>query len=183
MGHGPEIRTTRSRRVLGIQSRLGVLLPLLALQVLPHNDSYAKLFALWTLTEFTTGWLLAFMFQVAHVTPDVEFFKVDEKTGVISSNKSWAEAQLASSADFAHGSKFWTHFSGGLNYQVIHHLFPGVCHVHYPQLAPLVMDVCKKRGLEYVVYPTFWAALRAHFRHLKNVGGGAFKVPSLHTVG
>ena len=45
----------------------------------PHNDSYAKLFALWTLTEFTTGWLLAFMFQVAHVTPDVEFFKVDEK--------------------------------------------------------------------------------------------------------
>ena len=149
----------------------------------PHNDSYAKLFALWTLTEFTTGWLLAFMFQVAHVTPDVEFFKVDEKTGVISSNKSWAEAQLASSADFAHGSKFWTHFSGGLNYQVIHHLFPGVCHVHYPQLAPLVMDVCKKRGLEYVVYPTFWAALRAHFRHLKNVGGGAFKVPSLHTVG
>jgi fatty acid desaturase len=138
---------------------------------------------LWTLTEFTTGWLLAFMFQVAHVTPDVEFFKVDEKTGVISSNKSWAEAQLASSADFAHGSKFWTHFSGGLNYQVIHHLFPGVCHVHYPQLAPLVMDVCKKRGLEYVVYPTFWAALRAHFRHLKNVGGGAFKVPSLHTVG
>ena len=149
----------------------------------PHNDSYAKLFALWTLTEFTTGWLLAFMFQVAHVTPDVEFFKVDEKTGVISSNKSWAEAQLASSADFAHGSKFWTHFSGGLNYQVIHHLFPGVCHVHYPQLAPLVMDVCKKRGLEYIVYPTFWAALRAHFRHLKMVGRGAFKVPSLHTVG
>ena len=149
----------------------------------PHNDSYAKLFALWTLTEFTTGWLLAFMFQVAHVTPDVEFFKVDEKTGVISSNKSWAEAQLSSSADFAHGSKFWTHFSGGLNYQVIHHLFPGVCHVHYPQLAPLVMDVCKKRGLEYIVYPTFWAALRAHFRHLKMVGRGAFKVPSLHTVG
>ena len=148
-----------------------------------HNDSYAKLFALWTLTEFTTGWLLAFMFQVAHVTPDVEFFKVDEKTGVITSNKSWAEAQLASSADFAHGSKFWTHFSGGLNYQVIHHLFPGVCHVHYPQLAPLVMDVCKKRGLEYVVYPTFSAALRAHFRHLKMVGKGAFKVPSLATVG
>jgi len=148
-----------------------------------HNDSYAKLFALWTLTEFTTGWLLAFMFQVAHVTPDVEFFKVDEKTGVITSNKSWAEAQLASSADFAHGSKFWTHFSGGLNYQVIHHLFPGVCHVHYPQLAPLVMDVCRKRGLEYVVYPTFSAALRAHFRHLKMVGKGAFKVPSLATVG
>ena len=71
----------------------------------PRNDSYAKLFALWTLTEFTTGWLLAFMFQVAHVTPDVEFFKVDEKTGVISSNKSWAEAQLSSSADFAHAGQ------------------------------------------------------------------------------
>ena len=147
------------------------------------KDSSLKLALLWTLTEFTTGWLLAFMFQVAHVTPDVEFFKVDEKTGIITSNKTWAEAQLASSADFAHGSTFWTHFSGGLNYQVIHHLFPGVCHVHYPQLAPLVMDIAKKRNLKYVVYPTFSDALFAHFRHLKQVGAGAFKIPSLATVG
>ena len=176
-GSRSQIRTTRSRRVLGFKAIWAFYYLYLPFKYSPHNDSYAKLFALWTLTEFTTGWLLAFMFQVAHVTPDVEFFKVDEKTGVISSNKSWAEAQLASSADFAHGSKFWTHFSGGLNYQVIHHLFPGVCHVHYPQLAPLVMDVCKKRGLEYIVYPTFWALCGA-FR--RNVGGGAFKVPFAH---
>ena len=86
------------------------------------------------------------------------------------------------SADFAHGSKFWTHFSGGLNYQVVHHLFPGVCHVHYPALAPIIKEAAAKHGLHYQIYPTFWSALRAHFRHLANVGNPTY-VPSLQTVG
>merc|ERR1712216_361415 len=79
-------------------------------------------------------------------------------------------------------SRFWTHFSGGLNYQVAHHLFPGVCHCYYPDITPVIMKVAKEHGLEYCVYPTFWSALSAHFRHLKNVGQKAY-VPSLQTVG
>ena len=135
--------------------------------------------ALVTITEFITGWLLAFMFQVAHVVGEVRFFKLSPEGRM---NLGWGESQLYSSADFAHGSRFWTHFSGGLNYQVAHHLFPGVCHCHYPDIAPLIMRVAKEHGLEYCVYPTFWAALRAHFSHLKNVGQKTY-VPSLQTVG
>jgi len=65
---------------------------------------------------------------------------------------------------------------------VAHHLFPGVCHCYYPDIAPVIMKVAKEHGLEYCVYPTFWSALSAHFRHLKNVGQKAY-VPSLQTVG
>jgi len=54
--------------------------------------------------------------QVAHVVGDVEFLQADQKTGKVP--RGWAAAQVATSADFAHGSWFWTHFSGGLNYQV-----------------------------------------------------------------
>mmetsp|Transcript_25741 Transcript_25741/g.64380 ORF Transcript_25741/g.64380 Transcript_25741/m.64380 type:complete len:485 (-) Transcript_25741:192-1646(-) len=151
----------------------------LALPAMYSPHSFLRLAALITITEVVTGWLLAFMFQVAHVVGDVRFFQLSEEGKV---NLGWGESQLYSSADFAHGSKFWMHFSGGLNYQVAHHLFPGVCHCHYPALAPIIMKVAKEYGLEYAIYPTFWAALTAHFTHLKNVGQKTY-VPSLQTVG
>ena len=91
-------------------------------------------------------------------------------------------SQVESTADFCHGSSFWTHFSGGLNYQVVHHLFPGVCHCHYPQLAPIVMKTCKEFGVRYQVYETFWAALSGHIEHLRKVGAEV-AIPSLANVG
>ena len=38
--------------------------------------------------------------------------------------------------------------------QVVHHLFPGICHTHYPAIAPIVMDTCKEFNVPYKVYPT-----------------------------
>lgn len=95
---------------------------------------------------------------------------------------SWAEQQIKTSADFCHGSFFWTHFSGGLNYQIEHHLFPGVMHTHYPAIAPIVQKIAHKHGLRYTVFPTVFSALASHFKHLKNVGAEAV-VPSMHTIG
>jgi hypothetical protein len=69
--------------------------------------------------------------------------------------------------------------------QVVHHLFPGINHVHYPALAPIVLKTCAEFGVPYKVYPTFWAALGAHFKHLRDMGAGSVlaKLPSLATVG
>lgn len=146
-----------------------------------HSNWYTVA-ALITVTEFITGWLLAFMFQVAHVVGDVHFFKLDAAGKI---PKGWGAAQVATSADFAPDSWFWMHFSGGLNMQTVHHLFPGVCHVHYKALGPIIMKVAKEHGLHYQAYPTFWKALSAHFGHLKNVGQKNYlpSIPSLQTVG
>ena len=54
--------------------------------------------------------------------------------------------------------------------KVVHHLFPWVCHTHYPKIAPIVIDTCKEYGLKYMVYPSFWKAVEAHFRHMAAVG-------------
>ncbi|KAL3153887.1 hypothetical protein ABBQ32_013456 [Trebouxia sp. C0010 RCD-2024] len=162
----------------------GKLLWLAYFIILPavkSHHSWAALAALWLVSEAVTGWILALMFQVAHVTPDVAFLQ--QKNGTLAHD--WAAAQVATTADFAHGSFFWTHFSGGLNYQVVHHLFPGICHTHYPAIAPIVMDTCKEFNVPYKVYPTFWSALYAHFSHLQQMGrhGVAVSLPSLATVG
>eukprot|EP01024_Parvocaulis_polyphysoides_P014199 TRINITY_DN1572_c0_g3_i1.p4 TRINITY_DN1572_c0_g3~~TRINITY_DN1572_c0_g3_i1.p4 ORF type:complete len:112 (-),score=2.06 TRINITY_DN1572_c0_g3_i1:176-490(-) len=94
----------------------------------------------------------------------------------------WAERQLLSTADFAPRSWFWTHVSGGLNHQVVHHLFPGVIHPHYPALSKIVAETATEFGLNYIAYPTFWSALVAHFRHLQKMGQ-PFRFPSMHTIG
>ena len=110
---------------------------------------------------------------------EVEFLEKD-KSGKVAG--SWAAAQLATTADFSHNSLFWTHVSGGLNYQAVHHLFPGINHTHYPALAPIIKRIADKYGVKYCVYPTFWAALMDHFKHLHRMGSLTI-TPSLHTIG
>lgn len=114
------------------------------------------------ISELTTGCILSNLFQVAHVSPLAEEHPRDE-----SKVDDWAKRQVESSVDFAPGSFFWTHLTGGLNHQVIHHLFPGVNHCHYPDLWQIVQKVCKKHDITYRYYDTFWEALRAHYARLK----------------
>jgi hypothetical protein len=59
---------------------------------------------------------------------------------------------------------------GGLNFQIEHHLFPGVSHVHYQKLAPLVASVCAKYGVRYTSRATVWQAIQAHHRWLRHLG-------------
>lgn len=114
------------------------------------------------ISELTTGCVLSNLFQVAHVSPLAEEHPRDESTV-----DDWARRQVESSVDFAPGDFFWTHVSGGLNHQVIHHLFPGVNHCYYPFMWKTVKKVCKKHGIKYTHYPTFWEALKAHYTRLK----------------
>ena len=46
----------------------------------------------------------------------------------------WAIHQLKTTANFATKSRIATWFMGGLNYQVEHHLFPKISHIHYPKI-------------------------------------------------
>lgn len=148
----------------GVWTAYFVVLPLLYGQ---HD--LPRLFFLWAVSQAVTGWLLAFMFQVAHVTSEVEFYS-KPTTSPSTVPQGWAATQVQTTADFAHNSWFWTHVSGGLNYQVVHHLFPWVCHMHYPKIAPLVMQTCSEYGLPYVVFPTFQSAVNAHLQHMEVMG-------------
>ena len=38
--------------------------------------------------------------------------------------------------------------------QVVHHLFPGICHTYYPAIAPIVLATCQEFNIPYKVYPT-----------------------------
>ncbi|CAK9190309.1 unnamed protein product [Sphagnum jensenii] len=125
---------------------------------------------LYMVSQFVTGWMLALVFQVAHVVGEAEFPELDPSSDTPKVAAGWAALQVATTTNFCPKSLFWTHLTGGLNNQIEHHLFPSVCHLYYPRIQPIVKATCDEFNVPYTWFPTFWAALKAHFAHLKKVG-------------
>ncbi len=113
------------------------------------------------------GIVLTTVFQLAHIVEDTHFPELDEAGNI---NEEWAIHQLRTTADFAPDNKLLTFYVGGLNYQVEHHLFQRICHVHYPQIAPIVKQTCAEYGIPYLVNDSFTDALASHIRLLKQLG-------------
>ena len=120
------------------------------------------------LAHFLAGFVLSIIFQLAHIMPDVSHpVEEDKKT-----EHSWAVLQLLTTANFSTRSRFVTWFSGGLNFQIEHHLFPNISHIHYPKIAEIVRKTAEEMKLPYYEYKTFWQATAAHFKYLKALAKG-----------
>ena len=115
------------------------------------------------------GLTLSLVFQLAHVVENTEFENValDETKHI---ETAWAEHELKTTANFAMRNKFVSWFVGGLNFQIEHHLFPRVSHVHYPAISKIVMEKCREYNLPYNKYDTMTAALISHFKVMKMLG-------------
>lgn len=117
--------------------------------------------------HFVGGVILSVVFQLAHTIEETEFPMPNEHGSL---ENSWAVHQLKTTANFSPNNKWLSWYVGGLNYQVEHHLFPGICHVHYPALAPIVRATAQEFGVPYHVNPSFMIALRSHVRMLYKLG-------------
>jgi linoleoyl-CoA desaturase len=117
--------------------------------------------------SFVVAVMLATVFQMAHCSARASFPTLTEAGDV---PRSWAVHEVESTVDFARGSRILTWYLGGLNYQIEHHLFPRISHVHYPRLAPLVAAVCADFGVSYTVYDRFLPAVSSHWRWLQQMG-------------
>ena len=116
----------------------------------------------------TMGLTLSFVFQMAHCVEDTRFPVPDPKSNKIENE--WALHQVATTANFAMKSRVACWLLGGLNFQIEHHLYPRISHVHYPALSPLVQQTCEEFNVPYIAYPTFSRAVVSHMRHLRNMG-------------
>jgi linoleoyl-CoA desaturase len=128
---------------------------------LVHGIAFALTF--YFITSLVLGVTLSVIFQLAHCVEETAFYPgaaVDE----------WALHQIATTMNFAPRSQLLGLYIGGLNFQIEHHLFPRLSHVHYPRIAPIVQRMCAERGVDYRVHETFGAALRSHYRLLRAQG-------------
>ncbi len=117
--------------------------------------------------HYITGFLLAIIFQPAHVIEGTDFPEPD-KNNTLKDN--WAIHQLHTTTNFANGSGWFTWLVGGLNFQIEHHLFPGICHVHYRKIAGIVKSSARDVGLPYKSVRTFKEALHSHSKLLRRLG-------------
>lgn len=139
-----------------------LLVPLLVLD-LPWYKIVAGFIAL----HMIEGLTLAVVFQLAHVVEDAEF-PIPSENGEL--ENSWAVHQMYTTANFARSSSLANFLFGGLNFQIEHHLFPKICHIHYKNISPIVQQTAKEFGLPYIENKTFAGAILSHVRTMKVLG-------------
>jgi linoleoyl-CoA desaturase len=138
-----------------------VVLPLLILNI----NLWQLIIGLF-IFNLVSGNITYTIFQLAHVVEKATFPLPEN--GIIKND--WAAHQLATTVNFARNNKILSWYIGGLNFQTEHHLFPQICHVHYPAISEIVKQTASEYNLPYNDYPTFFSAVRSHYRLLKKFG-------------
>lgn len=114
------------------------------------------------------GFVLSIVFQLAHTVEHTHFPVPHEETGKL--DDEWAIHQLKTTANFAPRNKFISWLVGGLNFQIEHHLFPKVSHIHYANLRRIIKQACQEYNVPYIEYPKMRHALLSHVSFLKQMG-------------
>ena len=117
--------------------------------------------------HYTAGMILSVVFQLAHITEDTINPHPNDENEI---ENTWAIHQLLTTVNFAPKNWIVNWYTGGLNHQVEHHLFPNISHIHYGKIAEFVKQTAAECDLPYFEYQTMRSAVAAHFKHLKELG-------------
>jgi linoleoyl-CoA desaturase len=119
------------------------------------------------LMHYIAGFIMAVVFQPAHVIEGTAYPLPDDNRAM---PNNWAIHQLLTTTNYSNASRWFSWYVGGLNFQIEHHLFPSVCHVHYRKISGIVSQTANEFGLPYKSVKTFLGALVMHARLLKQLG-------------
>jgi linoleoyl-CoA desaturase len=136
---------------------------------MPAGEIVAGFFVM----HFIAGVVLTVIFQLAH-TVEGTTHPLPDDSGTI--ENSWAIHQMNTTVNFSRHDKFISWYVGGLNFQVEHHLFPTICHVHYPQISHIVKATAEEFGIPYMENLTFRDAINSHVNTLRRFG----KLPDIN---
>lgn len=164
-------RQTKRKNLQMLASMIAIKLVYLAvLFVLPifvFQISPGFIIAGFLVMHLSAGLILTVIFQLAHSVEGTQY-PLPNAMGII--EKDWAVHQLETTVNFSPKNKWLGWYIGGLNFQIEHHLFPKICHIHYPHIAPIVKKTAKEFGLNYMEHKTFQKALRSHIIVLQRLG-------------
>jgi linoleoyl-CoA desaturase len=129
--------------------------------------SFGAVMAGFIILHVICGVILSVVFQLAHCVDETSYPMPNEENKIM---EDWAIHQMRTTMNFSGKSWFITWYVGGLNYQIEHHLFPSICHVHYPALSKIVRETAEEFNVPYLYTPTFMQAFRSHIKALKKFG-------------
>jgi linoleoyl-CoA desaturase len=159
---GKDLAIFISGKIAFFSMALGI--PMLMHPVLAVLGVYA-------LAAFVSGVVLSVVFQLAHVVEEAEFpVPMTMADGAQRMETEWAVHQVQTTVDFGRKNPVLRWFLGGLNFQIEHHLFSRICHIHYPELSKIVEELCHEFGIRYSAHKSFFAAVVSHGRWLVEMG-------------
>jgi linoleoyl-CoA desaturase len=160
----------RSYRIMLLKLIIEKLLYFFIFLVVPtlfFDIPFIKVLTGFLLMHFVAGVVLTVIFQLAHSLEGTSH-PMPDKEGIIEND--WAIHQMNTTMNFSPDNRWLSWYVGGLNFQVEHHLFPRISHVHYPAIAPIVKATAKEFNIPYLQNISFISAVKAHIRFLKKLG-------------
>ena len=124
--------------------------------------------AFYGVTSALLSFILILVFQLAHSVEEAELPALASHVKRVP--RAWAVHQVEATVDFGRTNRLLSWYVGGLNFQIEHHLFPRICHVHYPHIAGIVERTCIEFGVRYTVHDSCLDAVRSHWRWLRRMG-------------
>jgi linoleoyl-CoA desaturase len=161
-----KVNPTKEWTIL-ITTKVIYLLIWIVLPIVLLDIAWWKVFIGFFVMHYTAGVILSVVFQWAHVVENTENPLPDDQGNM---ENTWAVHQLRTTANFARRNWLVSFFVGGLNYQIEHHIFPNISHVHYPKISEIVKQTALEYGLPYNEYRTTREAIVSHFRMLRELG-------------
>lgn len=150
-----------------ILSKVVYFFVLFVIPVLFFHISFLEILAGFLIMHFFGGLILSVVFQLAY-TVEGTTHPVPTEHGTI--ENCWAIHQMNTTVNFSRDNKWISWYVGGLNFQIEHHLFPRVCHVHYPKIAHIVKNTADDFNIPYLENKTFKQALNSHIITLQRFG-------------
>jgi linoleoyl-CoA desaturase len=150
-----------------IIAKVGYYILFLVIPILLLSVSWWVIVLSLILSHLIAGLILAAIFQPAHVVPETEFPHADKDLKI---ENNFLIHQLETTTNYAPQSKIFYWLVGGLNYQIEHHLFPNICHVHYKGLSKVVKQTAEEFNVPYHSHKTFFSAIKYHTKMLKDLG-------------
>lgn len=158
---------------ISIMWKLSYFVYILILPILIHPEHWALFLLSFFMMHFICGFILALIFQTAHVMPSCEYPLMNEEGKI---ENSWAVHELLTTTNFSPKSRWFSWAIGGLNFQVEHHLFQNISHVHYRDISKIVRQTAEEFGLPYNSEGSFIKAVWNHAKMLRALGKGQMEL-------
>lgn len=153
--------------VILIATKIFYITYILIIPTLLTPFAFWEVFIAFFIMHYVAGFILAVIFQPAHVIEGSEY-PMPDAAGTVENN--WSVHQLLTTTNFAQNNRILSWYVGGLNFQVEHHLFPNVCHVHYRKMSKIVKETAEEFGIPYKSFPSFRSAMLYHGKMLYTLG-------------
>lgn len=165
----------RSEVITLIVTKLFCYTYMLVIPLLVLDIAWWQVLVGFAMVHTTAGLILGVIFQLAHVVEGTDY-PVPDEHGCM--EHQWIIHEMETTANFAPNNRLLSWYVGGLNYQIEHHLFPQICSIHYPAICGIVRAAAEKHGVPYISQPTLRAAIRSHYRMLKQLGQPIAELPA-----